>query len=171
MSTARKHKPTPKHMRAKARRDHIAFNPITLAVVRQRILADIDSLRTAAGLQAFIGGDSPTVVNLLGRTVYIVCAAAGQHGLGNSPEASILAGTAGALADLAEQPESLEKQRNTLIAGLAAIDRLMPKLSAAALVYGAIRLDHLLANTAGMSTSDVRTALTETVIDIKISST
>ena len=48
---------------------------------------------------------------MAGRLVYIVCHAAGVHGLGETPEARILAGTANALADIAETPAELERQR------------------------------------------------------------
>lgn len=75
-----------------------------------------------------MGGDAARVSNMAGRLVFIVCHAAGHHGLGETPEARILAGTANALADIAESPAELDKQRGAVIAGLAAIDRLMPSL-------------------------------------------
>lgn len=96
---------------------------------------------------------------MCGRLVYIVCHAAGHHGLGESPEARILAGTANALAEMAESPQALEQQRGAVISGLAAIDRLMPILTTWALAAGALQLDQLLASTAGMGTADVRRAL------------
>lgn len=134
-------------------------NPINEAVVRQNIEADIQRLRTGAGLHAFIGDDAAQIANLAGRLVYVVCHAAGSHGLGESPEARILAGTANALAEIAESSTALEQQRSAIISGLAAIDRLMPSLSTWALAAGALELDQLLASTAGMGTADVRRAL------------
>lgn len=53
----------------------------------------------------------------------------------------------------------LQRQRGAVIAGLQAIDRLMPKLHTLSLAAGALELDHLLATTAGMGTADVRRAL------------
>lgn len=138
---------------------HEACNPVTEAVVRWRIEGDIQRLRTEAGLQTYIGGDAARIANMAGRLVYVVCHAAGHHGLGESPEARILAGTANALAELAESPASLEAQRGAVISGLAAIDRLMPELSTWALAAGALQLDQLLASTAGMGTADIRRAL------------
>ncbi len=143
----------------KTRRDNVAVNPISMAITRQRIVSDIEKLRTAASLQAFLGEDGPTIINLVARVVYIVCYAVGIHHLGQTPEASILAGTANALGDLADSTAELESQRNALIAGLAAIDRLMPKLSVSALALGALHLDHLLLVTNEMNTGDVRRAL------------
>ncbi len=147
------------HQGAFDRKRHEVINPVTEAVIRSRIEADIRRLRTDTGLQAYIGEDAARIANMAGRLVYVVCHAAGHHGLGESPEARILAGTANALAELAESPASLEAQRNTIISGLAAIDRLMPELSAWALAAGALQLDQLLASGAGMGTADVRRAL------------
>ena len=147
------------HQDAWQRARHEACNPVTEAVVRQRIEGDIQRLRTEAGLQTYMGGDAARIANMAGRLVYVVCHAAGHHGLGETPEARILAGTANALADLAESPASLERQRGAVISGLAAIDRLMPELSTWALAAGALQLDQLLASTAGMGTADVRRAL------------
>lgn len=147
--------------RSKYREDqarNLAINPVTMALVRKQIASDIDSLRTAAGLHAYIGEDAATVTNLLGRVVYIVCYAAGIHQLGETPEARILAGTANALGDLADSSTSLEAQRDTLTAGLAAVDRLMPRLSVAALAAGALQLDHLLTQ-GHVGTGDVNRAL------------
>lgn len=148
-----------KNKPARQRRNHLAINPVTMAITRQRILADVEKLRTAASLQAFLGEDTDAVVNLVARVVYIVCYAAGLHGLGQTPEASILAGTANALGDLADSTAGLESQRNALIAGLAAIDRIIPKLSIEALALGAMDLDHRLLTANGLTTGHVRNAL------------
>jgi hypothetical protein len=147
------------HQDAWQRTRHEACNPVTEAVVRQRIEGDIQRLRTEAGLQTYIGGDAARIANMAGRLVYVVCHAAGHHGLGETPEARILAGTANALAELAESPASLEAQRGAVISGLSAIDRLMPELSTWALAAGALQLDQLLASTAGMGTADIKRAL------------
>lgn len=147
------------HQDAWQRTRHEAYNPVTEAVVRRRIEGDIQRLRTEAGLQTYIGGGAARIANTAGRLVYVVCHAAGHHGLGETPEARILAGTANALAELAESPASLERQRGAIISGLAAIDRLMPELSTWALAAGALQLDQLLASTAGMGTADIRRAL------------
>ena len=147
------------HQSAFDRQRHNDINPVKEAVIRSRIEADIQRLRTDASLQAYMGGDAARIANMAGRLVYVVCHAAGHHGLGETPEARILAGTANALAELAESPASLERQRGAVISGLAAIDRLMPELSTWALAAGALQLDQLLASTAGMGTADIRRAL------------
>ena len=147
------------HQDAWQRTRHEACNPVTEAVVRQRIEGDIQRLRTEAGLQTYMGADAARVANMAGRLVYIVCHAAGLHGLGETPEARILAGTANALADIAETPAELERQRGAVIAGLQAIDRLMPKLHTFSLAAGSMELDNLLHTANGMGTADVRRAL------------
>ncbi|CAN7339997.1 hypothetical protein LJR074_001931 [Acidovorax sp. LjRoot74] len=138
---------------------HEVINPVTEAVIRSRIEADIQRLRTDTGLQAYLGDDAARIASMAGRLVYIVCHAAGVHGLGETPEGRILAGTANALADIAGTPAELERQRGAVIAGLQAIDRLMPQLHTLSLAAGALELDNLLATTAGMSTADVHRAL------------
>ena len=147
------------HQDAFARTRHEVINPVTEAVIRSRIEADIQRLRTAVGLQAYIGEDAARVANMAGRLVYIVCHAAVVHGLGETPEARILAGTANALADIAETPAELERQRGAVIAGLQAIDRLMPKLHTFSLAAGSMELDRLVNNTEGMGPKEVRQAL------------
>ena len=147
------------HQDAWQRTRHEACNPVTEAVVRQRIEGDIQRLRTEAGLQTYMGGDAARIANMAGRLVYVVCHAAGHHGLGETPEARILAGTANALADIAGTPAELNHQRGAVIAGLQAIDRLMPKLHTFSLAAGSMELDNLLHSANGMGTSDVRRAL------------
>lgn len=138
---------------------HEIINPVTEAVIRVRIESDIQRLRTDAGLQVFMGDDAARIASMAGRLVYIVSFAAGLHNLGNTPEASILAGTANALADIANTPEELDRQRGAVIAGLSAIDRLMPKLHTLSLASGAMELDRLVNNTEGMGPKEVRQAL------------
>lgn len=138
---------------------HEIINPVTEAVIRVRIEADIQRLRTDAGLQAFMGDDAARIASMAGRLVYIVSFAAGLHNLGNTPEASILAGTANALADIANTPEELDRQRGAVIAGLGAIDRLMPKLHTLSLAAGSLELDRLINTTEGMGPQEVRQAL------------
>ena len=75
------------HQDAWQRTRHEACNPVTEAVVRQRIEGDIQRLRTEAGLQTYMGGDAARIANMAGRLVYVVCHAAGHHGLGETPEA------------------------------------------------------------------------------------
>lgn len=138
---------------------HSFTNPVTKAAICANIEADIARLRTGADLHAYTGDNAPILANLAGRLVYIVCHAARAHGLEESPEARIMAGTANALADLAACPDDMEKLRGAIQSGLAAIDRLMPKLHTWSLAAGALELDELLARGAGLGAQDVLHAL------------
>lgn len=146
------------HQSAFDRQRHKDINPVKEAVVRQQIASDVERLRVAANLHAHIGGDAAATLNLAGRLTFIVCHAAGKCGLGQSPEARILAGTANALAEVEADRTALEAQRQTILSGLAAIDRLMPKLSTLDLAEGALLLDGLL-NSGDLGTGDVHRAL------------
>ena len=141
------------------RERHQHVNPVKEALIVAGIREDVERLRTRAALHAYTGANAQALANLAGRLVYIVCHAAGVHGLGETPEARILAGTANALADIAETPAELERQRGAVIAGLQAIDRLMPKLHTFSLAAGSLELDNLLHTANGMGTADVRRAL------------
>lgn len=147
------------HHDAFQRQRHKDINPVKEAVIRQSIEADIQRLRTDTGLQAYMGDDAARIASMAGRLVFITCHAAGLHGLGETPEARILAGTANALADIAGTPAELERQRGAVIAGLQAIDRLMPSRHTFSLAAGALELDKLLNSAKGMGTADVRQAL------------
>lgn len=147
------------HQTAWDRQRHNVMHPVAEAVVKSRIEADIQRLRTDTALHAYAGDDAARIASMAGRLVYIVCHAAGLHGLGETPEARILAGAANALADIAGTPDELQRQRGAVIAGLSAIDRLMPRLHTLSLASGAMELDMLLSQTAGMGTGDVRRAL------------
>ena len=136
-----------------------AVNPVTQALVVDRIRADVERLRTGAGIHAYTGDDAEAIASLAGRLVYITCHAARLHGLEHSPEANILMGTANALADIAGTPEELEHQRGAVLSGLDAIDRMMPLLHPLSLAAGALELDHLLEHTKGMTNTDVHRAL------------
>lgn len=138
---------------------HKAINPVTEAVVRSNIKADIERLRTGAQLHAFIGDDGRALADLAGRLIYIMCHAARVHGLEHTPEARILAGTANALGDLAQGDAGMEACRGTIISGLAAIDRLMPQVNTLSLAAGALELDALLESGAGLGTDDVQRVL------------
>ena len=138
---------------------HQHVNLVKEALIVAGIREDVERLRTGAALHAYTGANAQALANLAGRLVYIVCHAAGVHGLGETPEARILAGTANALADIAETPAELERQRGAVIAGLQAIDRLMPKLHTFSLAAGSLELGDLLHSANGMGTADVRRAL------------
>lgn len=126
------------------REDLVAHNPIAQAMARSRIEADVRALRTRAGIHAHLGADAVALADACGRMVYVVCHAAGLHGLQETPEARILLGTANALADVVALPASLETHRPAILSGLDACERLLPHLHAWSLLDGALALDRIL---------------------------
>ena len=122
----------------------ILHNRIAQALVRSRIMDEVRQLRTRAGVHAYMGEDAAQLADAMGRLVFTVAYAAGQPGLGESPEAGILRGCANALADVAATPAALEQQRGAIVSGLAAIERLLPWLHEFSLAAGALELDRLL---------------------------
>lgn len=85
------------HLSAFDRFQNEVLNPVKEAVIRKQIDEQITSLRTDAGLQAYIGDDARRIASTAGRLVCIVLYAAQLHGLEETPEARILAGTANAV--------------------------------------------------------------------------
>lgn len=131
---------------------NITHSLVAQALVRNRIMREVHSLRTNASLHAFTGNDASHIADRMGRLLYTVAYATNVHGLHRTPEANILRGTANALSDIAASPAALEAQRAAILAGLSAIDRLMPSLHEFSLAAGALELDQILL--AGNFTTD-----------------
>jgi hypothetical protein len=140
----------------------IKSNPVELAIMRRYILEEVASMHRTASLHAYMGDNEPLAVHVIGRLSYIVCHAAERLGFGFSPEARIIAGMASALGDMGEHVATLQSQRGALIAGLAAVDRLLPSLTPDALAEGAFRLNAMLASPHGLTLKDFQ-VLKETI--------
>jgi len=121
-----------------------ADNPVAMAVFKTRIMKDVAALKTMAELQTEWGGDAHKVIEEFGRLAFMCHHAAGLHGLQETPEYRMIRASAGALLELRKRPETLEQVRPTLSATMAAIDRLLPKLTPIALAAGALEFDNLL---------------------------
>ena len=149
-----------KRVRAQRRasKDALLGSPVTRAALRQRVEGDLMRLRTRAGLHAYTGDDAVAVADAMGRLIFTVAHAAGLDDLRETPECNVLRGCAGALADVAATPASLEQQRAAIVSGLAAAERLLPLLDTWSLAAAALELDALLAEH-GLTTGDVERAL------------
>ncbi|GAA4424593.1 hypothetical protein [Acidovorax lacteus] len=137
---------------------NITHNRVAQALLRVRIMGDVQRLRLEASLHAFTGNNAAHLADRMGRLLYTVAHAAALHGLHEMPEASVLRGTANALADIANTPAELERQRGAILAGLSAIDRLLPELHELSLARGALELDQIL-SARDFTTGDVARAL------------
>ena len=144
------------------KRRSTTLSPVAKALVKRDIMATISRLRTDMGLQAYIGQDVSNIAQSAGRLFFIVAHAANAAGYGNSPEGSIILGAASALGDVVETPERLEQQRGAITSGLAAVDRLLPKLTAWQLADGAFAFERILKDTAELRTTDLQKLLLPT---------
>lgn len=134
-------------------------NPVAAAILRAGIRRDVADLKTTAELQAWTGADAAKLVNSAGRMMWMVAGAAVACGVDeDSPDVRITRGMGEALGDLAADGR-LEYHRPAIQSGLLALERLLPKCSDWALGTAALKLDELLATTAGMGTSDLRNLL------------
>lgn len=141
------------------KRRSTTLSPVAKALIKRDILATIATLRTTMGLQAYMGQDVSAIAHSAGRLFFIVAHAANAAGYGNSPEGSIILGAASALGDVVETPERLEQQRGAITSGLAAVDRLLPKLTAWQLADGAFAFERILKDTADLRTTDLQKLL------------
>ena len=134
-------------------------NPVAAAILRAGIRRDVADLKTTAELQAWTGADASKLVNAAGRMMWMVAGAAVACGVSDdSPDVRIIRGMGEALGDL-NADGRLEQHRPAIQSGLMAIERLLPLCSDWALGTAALKLDELLATTAGMGTADLRAVL------------
>ena len=118
---------------------------------------DVRGLQIDAGLHCWTGNNAGTMVNTCGRLLYIVAFAANDAGVSHDhPDLRIMRGMSEALGDLADDLDAIERHRASIQSGLAAIDRLMPLCSLAALLEGSYELEQRLNSVRGMGTNDVR---------------
>jgi len=127
------------------------------ANIRAQILADVRSLALDASIHAWTGDAPQPMINKAGRLLYMVAFAADQAGIdAEHPDMRILRGTAGALEAFAEDQQHIERYRQSLQSGLAAINRLLPHCTDIQLLLGAAALENKLDLMAGKSTAQVR---------------
>ncbi len=118
---------------------------------------DVRGLQIDAGLHCWTGNNAGTMVNTCGRLLYIVAFAANAAGVSpDHPDLRIMRGMSEALGDLADDLDAIERHRASIQSGLAAIDRLLPLCSLAALLEGSYELELRLNSVRGMGTNDVR---------------
>lgn len=136
-------------------------HPLIIAAVRSQVRKSIEQLTTSASLHGMIGENPAMVANQAGRLCFVVCHAAQACGYADAPEVSILRGTAESLGDIVASPQSLDRLRGSINSGIAAAQRLLPRLDDFALAMGGLELDALLAAGQGMGTSDIERVLTK----------
>lgn len=127
------------------------------AHVRDQILSDVRSLALDASIHAWNGEDPKPMINKAGRVLYLVAFAADQAGIdAEHPDMRILRGTAGALEAFSTDQEHVDRYRQSLQSGLAAINRLLPHCNDMHLLLGAAALENKLDLMSGKTTAQVR---------------
>jgi hypothetical protein len=143
----------------KRRRDPLYSNPIAQAVVRSQVLQSLKRLKTDSELQAWAGSAVPELVSDACMLLFAVAWAHKTMRLpADSPDARIMRGLASALADLAAHPAQIETHRPAIQSGLAAIERVLPRLEPLALGVGMVECKNRIAG-AGIGSNDIHQLL------------
>ena len=135
--------------------------PVHKATIRQRLEREIAELVTRAGLHSYLGADTRALSNDYGRVLWMCCYAAGAQGMADAPEIRVLIGSANALGDIVALPASLEQHRPALISGLAAAQRLLPRLDTWALGVALQELEEMLQRPEGLDIEMLERAVGE----------
>ncbi|RTQ32820.1 hypothetical protein EJP69_19065 [Variovorax gossypii] len=100
---------------------------------------EADNVR--AGIHAFIGEDAKALTQRAGRVIYAVVAGCEQAGIpDDDPDVRILHDAGRAILELRGQAEIGDQHRKRIISGLAAGERLLPRLDPAAVRGAALEL-------------------------------
>lgn len=132
-----------------------AANPVLRSIMRSQDLATIGQIKLDANIHAIMGANPTAAVHASASIMFIALGAAMQAGYtGDEPDLRILRGAASAAGDVTALPASLEHNRQAIISGLQAVDRIWPSLSPTALVNEFRRLHQFLASPRGLNLSD-----------------
>lgn len=125
-------------MRKRTHRKSVTgLNPYQKAVFRRAWEAD----NVRAGIHAFIGQDAKALIQHAGGIIYAVVAGCEEAGIqDDDPEVQILHDAGRAILELRGQTEISAQHRQRIVAGLAAGDRLLPRLNPTALHDAALAL-------------------------------
>ena len=130
-------------------------NPIAAAVMKASVLKTVHQLKADAELQALFGDAAEALIQHSGQLLFAAAHAAELNKLpADMPELRIMRGMAHALGQLAEDRSTLEQHRGSIQSGLAAIERVLPKLTAWGLGLGLIECERRVALD-GFGTQDI----------------
>jgi len=112
-------------------------NPVTRSIIKSQIVASLTELKTLAERQALMGDSAETLIERSGVLLYAIADAVRDAGIPETePDVRILKGMGGSLELLARFPSTLEDHRPAIQSGLAAIERLIPRLDITAIGCG-----------------------------------
>ena len=105
--------------------------------IERELKKDLAELKTGAELQSFFGDDPGKLVQQAGILLFSVARSCEMHKIGkDDPDVRIIRGMAGALEDLSSHLGRLEVHRASIQSGLAAIERLIARVSIFAIGHG-----------------------------------
>lgn len=132
--------------------------PRTLSPVERAMLVHQWRTEAVTGrIHALIGGDSDKLAGGAGRIFYVTLGGCIASGIGmEDTDVRILRGACNALEEQAEQPEVDENRRASIVSGLHACDRLLPRLSQKGLAESALQMDLMLKYRSVMTTDFAR---------------
>jgi len=128
-------------------------------MLRNQVRSDLARVLASAELHAWAGNNPAKLLNDSGRMVYIVLGAAEATGHTTAePDVRIILGMGEALGDLAERLQDIEQHRPAIQSGLAAIERLLPRLDIFALGLGFVDCTKRISSQ-GISSADIQSFL------------
>lgn len=133
-------------------------NPLGKAVLKNQIIKDVKKLKTDSEIQAFMGGNHEAIAKNAGVLLYSMSVAIKAQRYPYDSDVSILRGMAEALESIMESPVQLENQRQSIISGLAAMERIIPKLSTWAIGFGMVKCKEKIADR-GFGAADIHALL------------
>ena len=137
--------------KASARLNH----PVSVAYISNMFAKRMQKMHTAAALHTYTGHDARTICDLIGAEAYIVLLGAAANGLADTPDARIVLGTAHALFDLHQNPEALERQRPSILAGVQALDRLQAQIHPLELAAAQMEMERIVTTGGAIHIADL----------------
>lgn len=135
-------------------------NRVAASLLKADVMKTIKRIKADAELQALFGDAADNLIQHAGQLLYAAAHAADLCKVPeDTPEVRIMRGMSQALGELAEDRDTLEQHRPAIQSGLAAIERLMPRLSAWSLGLGLIACQDAIA-ACGFGTKDIEAKLT-----------
>jgi hypothetical protein len=120
----------------------------------------LSDLKTGAELHSLFGDNAVNLVRQAGILVFAVARACQLHRIAaDDPDVRIMRGLAGALEDLALHIDRLEFHRKSIQLGLAAVERLIERVSIFAVGHGLLDCKAVIADR-GFGANDIHEMLT-----------
>ena len=129
------------------------------AETERELRRSLSELKTGAELQSLFGDNAENLVRQAGILVFSVARACQLHRISaDDPDIRIMRGLAGSLEDLALHLDRLEFHRASIQAGLAAVERLIERVSIFAVGHGMLDCKAVIADR-GFGAQDIHRML------------